>query len=827
MTSFGSSFTLADFHSLLQRCSIHSIPSLYHSHRPLFLHRDDVLVKTVIALSWERGRVLLSAAYHTQSLSVQVYRALLARMVRHNRYVLQLRRGIQYGLSSPSSSSTIFLSLPEEKATTLQLVPWQEALAVYSEAMSTHGIHCPTRMTESVLRLLAPQGKSCWQAALSVLELEQANGRLTKSMVLETARVCTGGQKWETALALLHHVHKEDPTYLSAAISVLRPPGTSLLTLEEAAHATFLPSHGSDGRSESPTAAQRHRLGILVDVVGGVPFEVSRRLSVCQSLISHLIASTTLPAELKARWLTIALAPLPWSATVHLLNKYMGDNDWATTSCLEPRPSVRLTEGAEKQRKRKKRAERKGKRGASGGKEQGDKGTDEKEGSTNEVLGSQGKDVDSSASFRLPVKLFYTLQDAPCTLSVLIAVLLEKCPSAEAAVACVQEMRGLCAHQDSLSESSGDYGGKIGKNENSALQLGHSSTKVAGLCKINPEEGLDDGNFVLDGSGSTTDRQGWFQMERRNFDKLSYALQQPVVRETLLKRCLMPSSCTEGRSNEENSQKFRNKFNGWKTAVPLLLRESFLPSPPALLSQLVYQLRAAKQVELLVRLLQQHIIPSRSYLEPWAMTMIMEAVLAYNQLVSKGDHSRAAEQSKKTSSLSLPLPRVQWLTALSVLLDRQVPLIESCIKPAFPGSSSMLEGITETLSPAPLTSFSSSFKGYSPSITSSASVLSKPIKKTSDTIISPAQLRLAVAICVDSGSCLGALRMIGYARRVSNKLNLPLSKELTALVYCMQYGRPQEAAAVLRQAEEKYGKKEVAPLRQIVSLYPPWKILKR
>lgn len=828
MASFGSSFTLADFHHLLQRCSVHSIPSLYHSHRPLFLHRDDVFVKTVMALSWERGRVLLSAAYHTQSLSVPVYRALLARMVRHNRYVLQLQRGIQNGLSSPSSGSTAFLSHPEEKASTLQLVPWQEALAVYSEAMRTHGIHCPTRMTESVLRVFAPQGKSCWQAALSVLQLEQANGRLTKSLVLETARVCAGGRKWETALALLHHVHKEDPTYLSDAIRALRPLGTSLLTVEESAHATLSPSHGRDGASGSPTAAQRHRLGILVDVVGGVPFEVSRQLSVCQSLTSHLIASTTLPAELKARWLATALAPLPWSATVHLLKKFMGDNDWATTVALEPHASVKLPESSGKRKKKRERAGKNGNEGARGGNEQTAKETNENERSMNDILKSEGNGEELSPSFRLPVELFYTLQDAPNTLSVLIAVLLEKCPSAEAAVACVQEMRRQCEHRESLYESHKDYREGMGSNESSVRQLYHSSMKVEERCAVVPQEGLATRKMVQAGSESVTNPRGWPKMELQNFDNLSYALQQPVVRQTLLRKCLMPSSCKGSRNSEEDSPKMRNRFNGWKTAVPLLLREAFLPSPPALLSQLVYQLRTAKQVELLVRLLQQHIIPSQSYLEPWAMTMIMEAVLAYNQLVTKVDHSSAMGRIEKKSSLSLPLPRVQWLTALSVLLDRQVPMSEGCIKPASRDSSCVLEGIRDTLSPAPLTSFSSSFVESSPSITSSESVLGKPIKKkTADTIISPAQLRLAVAICIDSGSCLGALRMVGYARRVSNNLNLPLSKELTALVYCMHYRRPQEAAAVLRQAEEKYGTKEVAPLRQILSLYPPWMSMNR
>lgn len=820
MASFGSGFTLVDFHRLLQRSSLSSIPSLYHAHRPLFIHRNDIFVKTVMALSWERGKTLLSAAYHTQPISVQVYRALLARMVNHNRYVLELRRDIDclpapHSLGGPAASQ----AQAEEEVSTFRLVPWQDALAVYLEAIRTHGMHCPTRMTQSVLRLLSGSpGNSCWRAALSVLKMEQCNDRLTKPMVLEAARACARSRKWETALSLILHIHHQDPLYLSNAIQSLRPPGSNLLTMEQAAYATFPAAgrvgvdregNGVSGTREATTATLRHRLGILTEVIAAIPPQVAQQLPIWHSFTTHLVASTTLPVELKTRWLTQVLAPLPWKPTILLLQQYMGDNEWATTSESRSKKTI------------------KGKKRKSQGRwESGEDGTTKKSAS---FLEEDNNAAASSIAASLPMDLLYSLQDAPRSLSVLLAVLLDKCATPEEAVACVQQLRRQCEGQCGVYEDEGksSYAAEGHQKEAGKEAKMHPSHLVRGKGNFDAPKKITEGNTSLSSSGrldieSTQTSSPTARMI--NPDQLSYALQQPVVRHMLLRKCVVSSTLSKGGrewrngSQQQEEVAVRGVPEGWKTAMPLLLGEAFQPTPSALLSQLVHQLRSAKQVIFLVRLLQEHIIPSQSTLEPWAMTMMMEAVLAYNQFARNAQQSRRLACSPTTGSVTLPLPRVEWLTALSVLLDRQVPIHEGRIQQRrnhlpFPGSPS----VPTPSSPAASSTLSSS------SITISSGFHSHKKEKTTEAPLTLAQLRLAVAICIESNACLGALRMIGCTRAGKHNLTLPLSKEITALVYCMHYHRPREAAAVLQRAEEKHGKQAVTPLRQMVSLYPPWK----
>lgn len=817
MPSLGSGFTLADFYRLLQRSALHSIPSIYHTHRLLFIHRDDVFAKTVMAISWERGKALLSTAYHTQPISVSVYRALLARMVSHNRCVLQLCRGVEW-MSPPASAA--LQARAGEDASTLRLVPWREALSVYREAMTTHGIHCPTRMTVSALRLLAPEGRTTWTTALSVLKMEQLNGRLTKSMVLETARVCAVGRKWETALALLHHVHQQDPFYLSAAIQSLRPPGTNLFTMEEAAHATLPSSLMGTATHATPTRTLRHRLGILAEVMSVLPPEVAQGLPVWQSFTSHLVASTTLPVALKARWLTMTLSPLQWNATVHLLQQYIGDNEWTSTI------PDKLTEGKEWKGKRK-RGKRERRDRITGG-----QGVPQlkasHDGETRKEISPVGEEgVDSSLSFRLPLDLLYSLQDAPRTLSVLIAVLLNKCPTTPAAVAFAQQLRRHGTDPSHLGEDCTPHSQLNGEKHNgnekqSGTSLRREEGKSSGEREKRSMENAALSSFGKEGKGI---REATHTSEIIPQDKLSYALQQPVVREMLLQKCIAPSSFSSAlRSKENRAPQARGSADGWRTAVQLVLNESFLPTPPALLSQLVHQLRTAKQVTLLIRLLQEHIIPSQSTLEPWAMTMMMEAVLAYNQF-TRGVHTpMPTGHSSKGASIILPLPRVEWLTALSVLMDRQVSVYERGMKSSSDRATSATQG---RLPPTPIVS-SLSFSTSS-SLTRNTTAEGAPSEpeKVKETPLTSAQLRLAIAISVESSSCLGAIRMIGYAKRSNNKDHLPLSKEVTALLYCMHYQRPREAVATLQKAEEKYGKRAVAPLRQMLALYPPWNAMNK
>lgn len=307
-------YTLSDFFRRLQRSPTDQISALYHDHRDLFIHRDDVFVRTIGALPWEKGLALLSTAYHTQAISPSVYRAMLVRMVQHNRRVLRTQ-GDAPVLSSGGRS------LPgaiRSRDSTLQLVPWKAALSVYMEAMHTHATRCSTRLASSTLRLLAPHRR--WEAALDVVKLEQANDRLTKEMLVDAARVCACREAWKVSLALLDHVHTEDSEYLSSAIRALRPPGTSEQTTEQLRHAVLPPSAAfGDAAAVSASPIHRHLVTVMADVIAAVPWEVTKDLPLAQSFLPHLVASTTLPAARKGHFLCIALKQVPWSDALKLL----------------------------------------------------------------------------------------------------------------------------------------------------------------------------------------------------------------------------------------------------------------------------------------------------------------------------------------------------------------------------------------------------------------------------------------------------------------------------------------------------------------------------
>eukprot|EP00796_Vickermania_ingenoplastis_P008656 gene8656-6083_t len=594
MPTLDSGYTLQDFLQRLERSPPTHMSVHYHQNRPLFLHRDDVFQKTISSLSWDRGLALVAAAYHTQPVSVGVYRALLARMVLHNRSV----------------------------AGAVRHVPWRAALGVYSEAMQTHGLKCPPPMAISALRLLAPHRK--WEAAAAVVKLEQANGRLTKQMLVEAARVCACPAAWGTALQLLHHLHAQDPAFLSDAITALRPSGTDALTVENAAH-SLLP--------ETPMAPRhRHIAAVLADVTAAVPWEVALQTPLCQSYLTHLAASTALSTQEKARRLLCATAQLPWEHALRLLVDH-------TT----PERPAELAAGA--------------------------------------------------STPQLP-------------------------PTAPAVVS--EALQSAVAPESLVPE---DY----------LLRLGQTPATLTGLLAAvlgrlpTPVDGL---NFLRHVRALGRDR---------NAAGVSFAAGQPAVRVALLRRCA-------------------DSPEGWRVAVPVLVQEAFRPTPAPLLSQIVAQLRAARQASAAVQLLQQHIVPSQSRLEPQSMTALMECVLAHNQ--------GTAAAPRQTG-----LGRVDWLTALSVLL-LQVPDSDSRVIRTGTGPS-----------------------------------LGAPTSQ-------PVPVRLAV----EAGSFLGAIRVIGYARRV-NRTELPFPAETTALLYCLQYRRPAEAQAILQTAETKHGAAAVAPLHRLVALW--------
>lgn len=690
MPSHSSGYTIEDFLSRLQNSPVSHMSGHYHENQLLFVHREELFVKAIMSLSWERGAALMAAAYHAQRIPVQVYRAMLARMLLHNRFVKQIRhesalntsKGMHDARGALASSAGVRTLNTSSPPASHAFVPWTAALRMYSEAMSSYGTRCPTQLSRSVLRLLVPHHS--WAAALSVLQLEQANERLTKPMLVDAARVCATPRTWETALYLLHHVHEQDENYLSEAIKALRPDGSNAFTAEAMSHALLPTSR------RSLTPRQRHTVAVLADVVSAVPWCVALSLPLCQSYCTHLAASTTLSPQEKVWYLVRAMASSPWASALELLYENTEPSLVRVLPTRRAKDVVSLHSSV----------------------------SASPSSQPSSTLSNRDEDVVLSLSdIGTPLgRLISQLGDAPQTLAALVASHVHKLPTPQAGLAFVQALRVR---------------------------------------------------------GSRGDAKG-----------LSYALSHPVVRDALIRQCTSAD-------------------DGWRLAVPLLVQESFRATPARYLTVLVEQLRRAKEVSHAIALLLHHIIPTQSMLEPAAMTSIMQCILAHNRYCSdqkerccSSNESPAA--SAKETGEEFSLPRVDWRTALSILVSRQIPTAE-CRR-------------TRT--------------GTGPS---SGAVALQPARVTAqeNTPLTPAQLRLAVLICVDAASCLGAIRIMGYARRV-NRTELPCSAEVMALLYCMHYDRYGEALAILRHAEERRRRRGaddagVAALRHLVSLHRPWR----
>ncbi|AYU80039.1 hypothetical protein, conserved [Leishmania donovani] len=729
MPPVGSGYTFADFLQRLERSPASQMSPLYHEHRLLFVNRPDMLSRAVLSVSWERGLAILQAAYYTQPVAAETYRALLARMLRHNRHVSKTGAG--------------------------QLVSWQAAMKVMSEAVLAHGTSLPTRVSVSTLRLLAPHRQ--WRTAIDVLKLNQANGQLTKPMLLDAAHACATSAAWPHALQLLMHLHQQDPPLLFDAIQSMRPPGTTALTAAASAHA-LLPSVHDGG---APTPAQQHILSVLNSVVGSVPHEVAARSPLCTSYLTHLLASTTLTPELKVQRATAAMAQLPWTAALALLSDLsepalLTDVEWTRV-----RDAVLLHSnsgtgkgdggsgaGEERQRRRPLSAKRrsKRKRDASSAVTLPDAAEPEKDEEAAEgAVPSSSTSLNASISPLAPsvttaaaahsqdtavlstAVLFSRMQllrASPLTAAAMIAVMVDKLPTPEMAAAFLQS----CA--------------------------AHLAQPVPA-----PSSAADALDTALQGGGLTVGSVA--------------ATRHPVVVHALLRNC----------SRHEN---------GWAIAAPALLRHSAAQAttPPELLSSLVRQLRQAKQVALAVRLLHEHIIPSGSLLTPTSWEDILECALAHNRAIRLRHLHRKTANSHDGSvatKAALRLSSVHWVSALSWVKTRQATSSEDRICKTGTGPS---QGATQR---HPL----------------EVVALERPL--------SHKMLSLLINVCVLGGSPQGALHVLGYARRV-NKTELPHTSQIRALLYCMQYDRPCEAEAIVEQCAKREGEAAAQPLRHLLRL---------
>lgn len=684
----GTNFTFEDFLQRLERSPVTHMQPLYHDNRQLFIHRPDMLQKAIMGISWERGLSLLRAAYYTQPMSPPLYRALLARMVLHNRHVRRAGAGA--------------------------LVPWSVALLVYHEAMGSFGASTPSQLGVSALRLLAPHRQ--WSAAMGVLQTSQANGLLTRPMLLEAAQACATPRAWATALQLLARLHSDDPELLPDSIQALRPPGTDALTAQEQQHA-LLPG----GAAAAMTPERRHVVEVLGSVVSQVPPAVALQHPLCHSFLTHLVASTSLSVTERTQRLSVALQGFPWGETVRLLSVYSEPNllSEAEWKQLPPPPQANPT----KEKKKRKTSRKKGHHDhpdtkvaplvnshSSSAAEDSEEATEEAEGGGELVNGAPTAADPALATFTTLQKSTQWLLSTPATAAAMTAVMVDKLPTVQDAVAF---LRLVAAHQRSVEDSPAApaSGGE-------ALRLAPPASSAVSLAR------------------------------------------QPAVTAALLRKC-----AADGETD------------GWREAVPLLLS---LPTSSTqnteVLSSIVLQLRRARRPSLAVRLLSAHIIPSHGRLTPAALEAMYECILAHNRALAlrRGPGERDGA------------PAVHWLSALSwhrelLAPARQPRVVKTGTGPS--GGAVAVRAAVETVEAAP-----------------------PPV--------SAKMLSILVHLCVLGGSADGALRAVAAARD-ADKTALAHAEEVKAMLYCMKYDRPLEAAAILAQSRKRHGEASTAALSQL------------
>lgn len=329
------------------------------------------------------------------------------------------------------------------------------------------------------------------------------------------------------------------------------------------------------------------------------------------------------------------------------------------------------------------------------------------------------------------------LRASPLTSAAMIAVMVEKLPTPQMAVAFIRS----CAEQ--LSQA-----GPPASSSSSSSNTFSSLPNAAGAA------------FV--GAAAAT--------------------RHPVVVHALLRNCARHP-------------------DGWAIAADVLLEHSGaqVATPTELISALVLQLRRAKQVSLVVRLLQGHIVPSGSVLTPSAWEAVMECALAHNRALQlRGAVGDGARGSRGSGPRQPPLHHgetvnasrlagVHWVSALSWVLARQAAPREARIQQTGTGPS----------------------LGATPRHPTAHVALEQPL--------SPKMLSLLINVCVQGGSPQGALHAMGYARRV-DKTELPHTAQIRALLYCMQYERPFEAEAIVAQVAKKEGEAAAQPLQHLLKL---------
>lgn len=726
MPSTGSGYAFEDFLQRLERSPVSHMSPLYHEHRTLFVHRPDMLSKAVLSISWERGLALLQAAYYSQPVASETYRSLLARMLRHNRHALK-SAGV--------------------------LVSWKAAVSVYEEAVLAHGTSMPTRLAVSTLRLVAPHQQ--WRAAINILKLNQANGQLTKVMLLDGADACATPAAWSHALRLLMHLHQQDPPLLTEAIQSMRPIGSTAVSLAQTTTSLLSPPR-SDSSADDRIATHQHILGVLNRVVAQVPWHTAVQDQLCSSYTTHLLASTTLTPEVKVARLAEVLQGRPWDAALQLLNAFtepsvLTDVEWATAQrSLPPSPPQHSTT--------RRRGKRKRSSGSATAKTEGQQ-------DTCDALSSAGAE-ESAVLPSLPLLLdrLQLHQCSPSTIAAVMAVMAEKLPTPTAAAVFISGCHAHLAAQKELMK--GDSGGvALGV----AASTRHPVVRHALLrnCARHPDGWRVASEVLLEHSGAhvptPTDVLSAVVLQLRQAKEVKACVR-------LLHDHIVPS--------------------GSKLTLPALegVMECILAENRAL-----HQVELQKASQLRAQKEKGDTDASTAHAHLSAPSYAASSVFHRTSFVSPASNtpcstsSTLAVQTMQTREPLIRVGGVHWLSALSWALDLQTPPTESRIQKTGTGASA-------------------------------GATLRRPEAFVdAERPLSVKLLSLLLRICVDAGSPQGALHVLGYARRV-NKTELRHAAEIRALLYCMMYHRPNEARVIVDRLIEKEGDIAAEPVRRLLEL---------
>ena len=199
--------------------------------------------------------------------------------------------------------------------------------------------------------------------------------------------------------------------------------------------------------------------------------------------------------------------------------------------------------------------------------------------------------------------------------------------------------------------------------------------------------------------------------------------------------------------------------------------------PRRLASRLVLLMHENKMFTAACEAVLPFLISRRCVIAPGALQAILECIVLQNR--------KAEEEASSHRGVGSISGRVDWVTAVSLVTQLVAPVSSDHVMPS------------ELVELAPRESPLVSSKAFD---------------------VRPEVLGLIVKICVEAQRPEAALRCIGAARAIG-AVELKMSAELEAMLYCFVYKRSREARQIVEHATKKMGSREAAPLQSLLQRY--------